>query len=173
MLERSHYYLYLKLQNAEHTPSKQHMQTLAHQAQFLPMHQSMNHGSHPTQFMHNPQCVPPPQMPEIVHNQHPDLQSFEHVMVKFVLTWLIPVSLLALKLTVVVTCHILIYMFECVLLLHLKSPLSLSLSLFIFISIFPSSNDCSQLVLQNFATNVELSMSRAPQSSARDVAREG
>lgn len=90
LLELSHY-LYLNSQNAEQAPSKQHMQTLAHQAQFLPMHQSMNHGTHSPQFMHNQQCVPPPQMPEIVHSQHPSLQSFghvggRHVMVSFVLT---------------------------------------------------------------------------------------
>ncbi|KAK4423325.1 hypothetical protein Salat_1915300 [Sesamum alatum] len=78
-------------ENTEQTPPKQHMQTLAHQAQFHPIHQGHHHhinqSPHATHFMHNQQCVPPPQMPEIAHNQQPSaiaqhiacLQSLGHV----------------------------------------------------------------------------------------------
>ncbi|KAL0372807.1 UNVERIFIED_CONTAM: hypothetical protein Scaly_0962300 [Sesamum calycinum] len=77
-------------ENTEQTPPKQHMQTLAHQPQFHPIHQGHHHinqSPHATHFMHNQQCVPPPQMPEIAHNQQPSaiaqhiacLQSLGHV----------------------------------------------------------------------------------------------
>ncbi|KAL2233221.1 UNVERIFIED_CONTAM: hypothetical protein Sindi_1502100, partial [Sesamum indicum] len=76
--------------NTEQTPPKQHMQTLAHQPQFHPIHQGHHHinqSPHATHFMHNQQCVPPPQIPEIPHNQQPSaiaqhiacLQSLGHV----------------------------------------------------------------------------------------------
>ncbi|KAI3453230.1 hypothetical protein Pfo_009893 [Paulownia fortunei] len=78
-------------ENTEQTPSKQHMQTLPHQAQFHPLHQGHHHhvnqSPHATHFMHSQQCVPPPQLPEIAHNQQPSaiaqhiacLQSLGHV----------------------------------------------------------------------------------------------
>ncbi|PIN13297.1 hypothetical protein CDL12_14082 [Handroanthus impetiginosus] len=78
-------------QNSEQTPSKQHMQTLAQQAQFHSLHQGHHHhinqSPHAAHFMHNQQCVPPPQLPEITHNQQPSamahhiacLQSLGHV----------------------------------------------------------------------------------------------
>ncbi|KAK6122464.1 hypothetical protein DH2020_043801 [Rehmannia glutinosa] len=78
-------------ENTEQMPSKQHMQTLAHQAQFHPLHQSHHHhvnqSPHATHFMHTQQCVTPPQLPEISHNQQPSsisqhiacLQSLGHV----------------------------------------------------------------------------------------------
>lgn len=57
--------LHLSAQNTEQTPSKQHMQqTLAHQAQFLPLHQPHHHLNQ-SLFMHSQQCTPPPQLPEI------------------------------------------------------------------------------------------------------------
>lgn len=83
--------IYFNPQNTEQTPSKQHMQALAHQAQFHPIHQGdhhqINHSPHATHFMHSQQCVPSPQLPEIVHNQQPSaiaqhiacLQSLGHV----------------------------------------------------------------------------------------------
>lgn len=67
------------------------MQTLAHQAQFHPLHQGHHHhinqSPHPTHFMHGQQCVPQPQLPEIAHNQQSStiaqhiacLQSLGHV----------------------------------------------------------------------------------------------
>ncbi|XP_051145049.1 uncharacterized protein At2g02148 isoform X2 [Andrographis paniculata] len=79
-------------ENTEQTPSKQqHMQALASQAQFHRLHQGhshhMNQSPHPAQFMHNQQCVTPPPLPEIGHNQQPSaiaqhiacLQSLGHV----------------------------------------------------------------------------------------------
>ncbi|KAK4400155.1 hypothetical protein Sango_1121600 [Sesamum angolense] len=72
--ELAHRVTYLNQQNTEQTPPKQHMQTLAHQPQFHPIHQGHHHinqSPHATHFMHNQQCVPPPQMPEIAHNQQP------------------------------------------------------------------------------------------------------
>ncbi|KAL7110912.1 hypothetical protein ACP275_05G055600 [Erythranthe tilingii] len=74
--------------NTEQTPPKQHMQSLGHQTQFHPMHQShhMNQSPHASMYMHSQQCVPPPQLPEITHNQHSAmaqhiacLQSHTHV----------------------------------------------------------------------------------------------
>ncbi|XP_057777724.1 uncharacterized protein At2g02148-like isoform X1 [Salvia miltiorrhiza] len=47
----------------------------ANEAQYHPMHpghnNSMNHSSHSTEYMHGQQCIPPPQLPEMVHNQQP------------------------------------------------------------------------------------------------------
>ncbi|KAH6831417.1 PPR containing protein [Perilla frutescens var. hirtella] len=75
-------------ENSEQTPSKQHMQTLGHQGQFHPLQQSHHHHiNHATHFMHGQQCVTPPQLSEMVHNQQPSaiaqqiacLQSLGHV----------------------------------------------------------------------------------------------
>ncbi|XP_047974830.1 uncharacterized protein At2g02148 isoform X1 [Salvia hispanica] len=63
----------------------------ANEAQFHPMHEghnnSINHSSHSTHYMLSQQCIPPPQLPEMVHNQQPSsalnhiasLQSLGHV----------------------------------------------------------------------------------------------
>ncbi|KAL8520735.1 hypothetical protein ACS0TY_011327 [Phlomoides rotata] len=66
-------------ENNEQIQSKQHMQTLGHQAQFPLLHQGghhhINHTPHSAQFMHAQHCVPPPQLPEINHNHQPSVMS--------------------------------------------------------------------------------------------------
>ncbi|KAG6396806.1 hypothetical protein SASPL_142963 [Salvia splendens] len=56
-------------------------QTNCH-AQFHPMHEghnnSINHSSHSTHYMLSQQCIPPPQLPEMVHNQQPSL-ALNHI----------------------------------------------------------------------------------------------
>lgn len=78
-------------EDAEQTPSKQHIQPIPHQAQYHPLqqvqHQHIDQNPHATHFMHNPQCVPPSQLQEIAHNQQQSsisqhiacLQSLSHV----------------------------------------------------------------------------------------------
>lgn len=61
-------------QESQQTTSKQHMQPLAHQAQFHPLQQShhqhhINQSQHMTHFSHNQQCGPQSHLPEIVHSQ--------------------------------------------------------------------------------------------------------
>ncbi|KAG6407637.1 hypothetical protein SASPL_130633 [Salvia splendens] len=63
----------------------------ANEAQFHPIHQghnnSINHSSHSTHYMLGQQCIPQPQLPEMIHNQQPSstlnhiasLQSLGHV----------------------------------------------------------------------------------------------
>lgn len=61
-------------EESQQTTSKQHMQPLAHQAQFHPLQQShhqhhINQSQHMTHFSHNQQCGPQSHLPEIVHSQ--------------------------------------------------------------------------------------------------------
>ncbi|XP_016572471.1 uncharacterized protein At2g02148 isoform X1 [Capsicum annuum] len=58
-------------EESQQTTSKQHMQPLAHQAQFHPLQQShhINQSQHISHFSHNQQCGPQSHLSEISHTQ--------------------------------------------------------------------------------------------------------
>ncbi|CAK9141772.1 unnamed protein product [Ilex paraguariensis] len=65
--------LHVLSQNQQQTSSKQHMQTVSHQAQFHSLHQCHQHPINQTQhaahFSHHQQCGPPSHLSEIAHVQ--------------------------------------------------------------------------------------------------------